>query len=60
MFEGLIGLVVLALDIWAILQIIGSTASTGSKVVWILVILVLPLVGLIIWLIAGPRGNAPA
>ena len=59
MFEGLLGLVVLALDIWAILKIIGSTASTGSKVVWILVIRFLPFIGLIIWLIAGPRGNTP-
>lgn len=60
MFEGLIGLVILALDIWAILKIIGSSASTGSKVVWILLILLLPVIGLIIWLIAGPRGAAPA
>jgi hypothetical protein len=59
MFEGLLGLVILALDIWAILKIIGSSASTGGKVLWILLILFLPLVGLIIWLIAGPRGTTP-
>jgi hypothetical protein len=59
MFEGLLGLVILALDIWAILKIIGSSASTGGKVLWILLILFLPLVGLIIWLIAGPRGATP-
>ena len=59
MFEGLIGLVILALDIWAILKIIGSSATTGSKVVWILLILFLPVIGLIIWLIAGPRGAPP-
>jgi hypothetical protein len=59
MFEGLIGLVILALDIWAILKIIGGSASTGSKVVWILLILFLPVIGLIIWLIAGPRGATP-
>jgi len=60
MIEGLVGLVILALDIWAILKIIGSPAGTGAKVFWILLILILPLVGLIIWLIAGPRGSAPA
>ncbi len=59
MFEGLIGIVILALDIWAILKIIGSSAGTGSKVIWILLILLLPVIGLIIWLIAGPRGNTP-
>jgi hypothetical protein len=33
-----------------------SGASTGAKVFWIVLILVLPLLGLIIWLFAGPRG----
>lgn len=54
---GLFGLVILAADIWAIINIFQSGASTGGKVVWILVILILPLVGLIIWLIFGPRGR---
>lgn len=59
MLEGLVGLIILALDIWAILKIIGSSASTGAKVVWILLILFLPLLGLIIWYFAGPKGSAP-
>jgi hypothetical protein len=59
MLEGLLGLVILALDIWAILKIIGSSASTGAKVLWIILILFLPVVGLIIWLVAGPRGPTP-
>jgi hypothetical protein len=59
MIEGLVGLVILALDIWAILKIIGSPASTAAKVVWILLILILPLLGLIIWYFAGPKGPAP-
>ena len=52
---GLGGLIVLALDIYAIVKIIGSGAGTGSKVVWILVILLLPIVGFIIWLLFGPK-----
>lgn len=59
MLEGLVALLILALDIWAILKIIGSAASTGAKVVWILLILFLPLLGLIIWYFAGPKGPAP-
>ena len=54
---GLGGLIVLALDIWAIVSIIGSNTTTGKKVLWTLLVLVLPIVGFIIWLIAGPRGN---
>lgn len=59
MLEGLLGLVILGLDIWAILKIIGSPAGTGAKVVWILLILLLPVIGLIIWWFAGPKGGTP-
>jgi len=53
--SGLGGLILLVLDIWAIVSVVGSGASTGRKVLWVLVILLLPLLGFIIWLIAGPR-----
>ncbi|TDK52011.1 PLDc N-terminal domain-containing protein [Pseudomonas moraviensis] len=56
-FNGLIGLIILALDIWAITNVLKSGASTGMKIVWVLLIILLPVLGLIIWAIAGPRGN---
>ena len=56
-FNSLIGLIILALDIWAIINVFKSGASTGAKVLWILLILLLPVLGLLIWAIAGPRGN---
>jgi hypothetical protein len=52
---GLLGLVILAFDIYAIIKIINSGASTGAKVLWVLVILVLPVLGLLLWLLFGPR-----
>jgi Phospholipase_D-nuclease N-terminal len=54
---GIGGLILLALDIWALISVIGSNAGTGSKVIWVLVILFLPLVGFIAWLIFGPRAS---
>jgi len=59
-FGGILGLIILALDIWAIINIFGSGASTGAKVLWILLVLILPVVGLIIWLLTGPRGSRAA
>ncbi|PTQ69452.1 PLDc N-terminal domain-containing protein [Pseudomonas sp. GV071] len=56
-YGGLIGLIILALDIWAIINVLKSGAETGKQVLWILLIVLLPLLGLIIWAIAGPRGN---
>jgi Phospholipase_D-nuclease N-terminal len=57
---GILGLLILIADIWAIINVIGSGASTGAKVLWVLLIVILPVVGLIIWLLAGPRRTRPA
>ncbi len=54
---GLLGLIILIADIWAIVKTFESPTSTRAKVFWILLILILPVLGLIIWLIAGPRGR---
>jgi len=53
---GLVGLLVLAANIYAIVKTLQSAADTGAKVLWILLILVLPVIGLIAWFFAGPRG----
>ncbi len=51
---GLLGLIHLILTIYAIVKIVGSSADTGSKVLWIVIVLLLPVLGLILWLIFGP------
>jgi hypothetical protein len=51
---GLLGLVHLVLCIYAIVKIVGSAAGTGSKVLWIVLVLIFPVVGLILWFIFGP------
>lgn len=54
---GILGLLLLAADVWAILNIFQSSSSTGSKALWIVLVLMLPLLGLIIWFFAGPRDS---
>ena len=54
---GIFGILLLLADIWAILNIFQSSAGTGSKALWILLVLLLPLLGVIIWYFAGPREN---
>ena len=56
-YGGIVGLLILAADIWAILNVFQSGASNGTKVVWTLVIIVLPLLGLALWFFLGPRGR---
>jgi hypothetical protein len=43
--------------IWAIVQVFRSRESTGTKVLWAALIAFLPVLGLIIWFFAGPRGK---
>jgi hypothetical protein len=54
---GLGGLIVLICDIWAIVSIFGSRASSGKKVLWIVLVLLLPILGFILWLIFGPKAG---
>lgn len=53
---GLLGLIHLIIVIYALVKIVQSGASTGAKVLWIVVVLILPILGLILWLLFGPKG----
>ena len=55
--SGIFGILILIADIWAILNIAQSGATMGKKVLWIVLVLLLPLLGLIIWYLAGPRSG---
>jgi hypothetical protein len=55
---GIFGLLVLLADVWAVLNIFQSRAGTGKKALWIVLVLVLPLLGVIIWYFTGPREPA--
>lgn len=52
---GIFGLIVLIADIYAIIQIFQSSASTMAKVLWIAAVIILPVLGLIIWFFFGPK-----
>lgn len=53
---GLFGLLILVLDVTAIIKTIQSRASTSTKVIWVVAILLLPVLGLILWFLFGPKG----
>lgn len=54
-FSTLASLGFLALVIWAVIEVVGSSAEVGFKVLWILLLICLPLLGLILWAFLGPR-----
>jgi hypothetical protein len=51
----ILSLLILIADIWAIINIIQSNESAGSKALWVVLVLLLPILGLIIWYFAGPK-----
>ena len=57
-YGGVVGILVLIADVYAIVNVLGSGESTGRKVLWTVLVLVLPILGFLIWLFTGPRSRA--
>ncbi|AQT61970.1 MAG TPA: PLDc N-terminal domain-containing protein [Cellvibrio sp.] len=53
--SGILGLILLICVVYAIVKTTQSNASTGNKVIWIVVLLLLPLLGFILWFLFGPK-----
>lgn len=54
-YQGFGGLIVLIADIWAIVNIMQSGADTGRKVLWTVLVILLPVLGFILWFFLGPK-----
>ena len=52
---GLLGLAILILDIIAIVDAAKSNLDSGKKALWIILILILPLIGLILYFLVGRK-----
>ncbi len=57
MLHLILGIIVFLIDIWAIYNVVQSQVSFIAKLLWIILILVLPLLGVIIWYFFGPRSK---
>ncbi|MDB6178119.1 PLD nuclease N-terminal domain-containing protein [Paracoccus sp. Z330] len=55
--EYLFGIIIFVLDVWAIATVINTNETNGTKLLWIILIAVLPVLGLLIWYFMGPKGN---
>lgn len=57
MLGFILGIVHLVVVIWAVINIFQSSESTGSKALWTALVFFFPVIGLLIWFVAGPRGD---
>jgi hypothetical protein len=55
---GIGALLILIADVYVIVMIFQSSAKDIEKLFWFLVVLILPLIGIIVWYLAGP-GRKP-
>ncbi|MGA9028575.1 MAG: PLD nuclease N-terminal domain-containing protein [Steroidobacteraceae bacterium] len=54
-YRGVWGFLVLIADVWAIVNIFQSSADTGRKVLWTVLVVILPVLGFILWYFLGPK-----
>ena len=55
MLSTILSILILIADIWAIINIVQSGETTGTKALWVVLVILLPVIGLIIWYFAGPK-----
>lgn len=54
-YNSFLGVLILAADIWAIINIFQSSVSNEKKLIWIIAVVLLPVLGLVLWFFLGPR-----
>ena len=54
-YQGIGGIIVLIADVWALINILQSGADTAKKVIWTVVVILLPVLGFILWYFLGPK-----
>ena len=54
-FGGIFGLIVLVLDIFAIWDCLNKSYAIEKKILWIVLILLLPIIGLILYFLLGRK-----
>ena len=51
---SVLSVIILVLDIIALVSLLKSGADTGTKVLWALLIIFLPVIGMILYFLMGP------
>ena len=48
------GLLILVLDIIALVSLLKSGADSGTKILWVVLIVLLPVLGMVLYFLLGP------
>ena len=55
-FAIAVAVIILLVDLWAIVSVFRSDKTVEIKAAWALGVIIFPVLGLIVWGVAGPRG----
>ena len=50
-----LAIILLLFEFWTISRVLKSAAPASSRLMWIAIIIFAPLLGMLAWLVAGPR-----
>jgi len=56
-YSGIFGILLLIAVVYAVINIAQSSADSGKKALWIVLVLVLPLLGFVLWFFLGPKSG---
>lgn len=56
-YGGVWGLLVLVADVWAIVNIVQSNVPTDQKILWVVIVALLPVIGVVLWYLLGPKSR---
>lgn len=55
-FAIAMAVIILLVDLWAMISVFRSDKPVGVKAAWAIGLIIFPVLGLIAWGVAGPRG----
>ena len=55
--HGILGMIVLVLDVIAIVSLLMGRSSVGHRLLWILVVLFLPFIGMVLYFLFGRNAS---
>lgn len=55
-FAIAMAVIILLVDLWAMISVFRSDKQVGVKAAWAIGLIIFPVLGLIVWGVAGPRG----
>lgn len=56
--SGIFGIIALLLTIWGVVAVLQSGADSTTRLIWVLVVILLPVIGFLIWYLMGPGAKS--